>query len=67
MRLGVALLLAYSVYSLHFIWLLQRTSNECQQISTSHVDLKQLVQAQRVCSAAGFDTSNMLKGIFAAK
>ncbi len=65
-RIGLGLLIAYGVYSLHFVWLLHRTSNECQQMTNAHVDQQQLKGAQRVCSASGFDTSIMLKRIFAA-
>lgn len=63
-RCGVILLAIYGAYSAHDIWLLDRTTSACEAASKEATNRHELLGAQRVCSAAGVDTSDMLKTIF---
>ena len=60
----LAVLAAHSVYSMYYVWLLQRTSHACAQIAAEAADKQELIGAQRICSAAGVDTLPMLRRIF---
>lgn len=63
-HLIAALAAAYGIHSLHYVWLLQRTAQACTQATSSHADTQELAGAQRICSAAGVDTTAMLRRIF---
>jgi len=63
-RFLFALLAAYGIYSTHYLWLLRRTGAACDQIVKDHADTQELTGAQRICSAAGVDTTPMLHLIF---
>jgi hypothetical protein len=60
-RFAVGLLAAYCAYSFHYVWLLNRTDSACQQELKGVSNHRELLGAQRICSAAGVDTSAMLK------
>jgi hypothetical protein len=63
-RFGLGLLLAYCAYSAHFIYLLHRTSSVCEQTLNDTSNHHELLGAQRICSAAGVDTTAMLKTLW---
>lgn len=63
-RFLVAVVAAHGVYSMYYVWLLQRTSHACAQIVADHANTQELTGAQRICSAAGVDTTPMLHLIF---
>lgn len=63
-RLVAALAVAWGIYSTHDLWLLRRTADACDQAMNSQVDTQELIGAQRICSAAGVDTTRMLRRIF---
>ena len=60
----LAVLAGHGIYSMHYVWLLQRTGHACAQTTADPVDRQELIGAQRICSAAGVDTLPMLRRIF---
>lgn len=63
-RMVAALAVGYGIYSTHDLWLLQRTEEACHQATISQADSRELMGAQRICSAAGVDVTPMLRKIF---
>ena len=63
-RFAVGLLVAYCAYSCHYLWLLDRTASACRQELNGAPNHHELLGAERICSAAGMDTVEMLKVIW---